>query len=86
MNNSDLLKRKGRVIVYDSLDITYIKHIFTSFYPINIERTGFNNLTYYGYSEHFEITKGEGFEIPQYVPVITQEPIGKFTVSFDKAI
>jgi hypothetical protein len=60
-SKSDITKRRGCIRIskelIDNLDLGFFKLLFGSFYPINTEIIGFGDIMYYGYSEHFDISK-----------------------------
>lgn len=87
MTTGTLNNRKGIIEIPNSaikqLDVNILRVLFSNFYPVNIERDGFDDsFRYYGYSEHFtEI--GEGIQIPKYEPIITTTETG-LTIAFNE--
>ena len=80
----ELHKKKGRIRInvdlFEYLSIEQLKLFFSNFYVMNVETIEFGDKMYYGYSEHFEEAKGEGFIIPQYTATLNEDK----TIEFNK--
>ena len=80
----DIKKRKGCIRVskelVDGLNVDLFKLLFGNFYPINTDIVGYGDVVYYGYSEHFDVSKeGESIQYEATIDNVNN------TIKFNKA-